>query len=282
MEAWQKRIGQIRESRPIYRELLDLYQKVREEQERMRDSSRGEFIPSKKEGRARLTEGDLPLFQKQDFPLDLDACVHLFQSICQIAEDANPFMAEQTRKIEETIKRRKLNLKKLLRDGLNDQKAARAAKRFEWDQNVFSFLIQNSVKPSVEAEMKHVSKDLAPETWLKGNCPVCGSLPHLALLGEEIGKRSLLCSFCGYRWGIERFFCPFCNNQEQDSLHYFYAENEESYRIDTCEKCHQYIKTIDLRKMEVPDASLEDLATLHLDILASQKGYGRPVPTLLF
>ena len=282
MEAWQKRIGQIKESRPIYREILDFYQKVREEQEGIGDPVRGEFTLSEKEGKGRLRGRDLPLFRKQDFPLDLDACVHLFQSLCQIAEDANPFMAEQTRKIEETIKSRKLNLKKLLRDGLDDQKAARAAKRFKWDQKVFSFLVQNSVKPFVEAEMRHASKDLAQETWLKGNCPVCGSLPYLALLGQEIGKRSLLCSFCGYQWRIERFFCPFCNNREQESLHYFYAENEESYRIDTCEKCHQYIKTIDLRKTEVPDPSLEDLATLHLDMLASQKGYGRPVPTLLF
>ena len=30
--------------------------------------------------------------------------------------------------------------------------------------------------------------------------------------------------------------------------------------------------------MEVSDPSLEDLATLHLDLLASQKGYQRPVP----
>jgi formate dehydrogenase maturation protein FdhE len=33
-----------------------------------------------------------------------------------------------------------------------------------------------------------------------------------------------------------------------------------------------------LRKIEEIDPALEDLATLHLDILASQKGYKRPVP----
>jgi formate dehydrogenase maturation protein FdhE len=34
----------------------------------------------------------------------------------------------------------------------------------------------------------------------------------------------------------------------------------------------------DYRKMEDSDPILEDLATLHLDILGSQKGYKRPVP----
>jgi FdhE protein len=100
----------------------------------------------------------------------------------------------------------------------------------------------------------------------------------LSLLKEEVGKRSLLCSFCGYQWRIERLVCPFCGNKEQESLQYFHAEGEEAHRIDLCDKCHQYIKTIDLRKIEAIDPILEDLATLHLDILASQKGYKRPIP----
>ena len=52
------------------------------------------------------------------------------------------------------------------------------------------------------------------------------------------------------------------------------------YRIDLCEKCHQYIKTIDARVEEILDPSLEDLATLHLDLLASQRCYHRPVVNL--
>jgi FdhE protein len=97
-----------------------------------------------------------------------------------------------------------------------------------------------------------------------------------------VRKQYLPCSYCGYQWRIERLFCQFCNNKEQEFLHYFYAEGEEAYRIDPCEKCHQYIKTIDLRKIEVIDPILKDLATLHLDILASQKGYKRPVVLSLY
>jgi len=72
--------------------------------------------------------------------------------------------------------------------------------------------------------------------------------------------------------------CPFCNNKDQESLHYFSAEGEKAYRIYLCDKCHQYIKTIDLRTIGESDPTLEDLATLHLDITASKKGYKRPVP----
>ena len=143
---------------------------------------------------------------------------------------------------------------------------------------MFLFLIQNSIRPSIEAGVEQLRSEVDPETWLKGYCPLCGSLPSLSLLKEEVGKRYLLCSFCGYQWRVERIFCPFCNNKDQESLHYFCGEGEETHRIDLCDKCHQYIKTIDTRNLQESDPVLEDLSTLHLDLLASQKGYKRPVP----
>jgi FdhE protein len=187
-------------------------------------------------------------------------------------------MAEQVRKIKEALDNKKIDLKNLLKEGVQEQKIERVADEFGLDIKVFSFLIQSSIKPSIEAGMEQLHSELDPETWLKGYCPVCGSLPSLSLLKEEGGKRYLLCSYCGYQWRIDRLFCPFCNNKEQESLQYFCGEGEEAYRIDLCEKCHQYIKTIDYRNLEESDPVLEDLATLHLDILASQKGYKRPIP----
>ncbi|MBW2642910.1 MAG: formate dehydrogenase accessory protein FdhE [Deltaproteobacteria bacterium] len=77
---------------------------------------------------------------------------------------------------------------------------------------------------------------------------------------------------------MDRLSCSVCDNKEQKFLKYFYGEGEESYRIDLCDKCHHYIKTIDVRDLEESDPSLEDLATLHLDVVAAQKGYERSVP----
>jgi FdhE protein len=186
-------------------------------------------------------------------------------------------MAEQVEKINEAIDNKKIDLKKLLKMGVNEKIIEQVAADFGLDKKVFSFLVQSSLKPSVEAGMEQVCGELDPETWLKGYCPVCGSLPSLSLLKEEGGKRYLLCSHCSYLWRIDRLFCPFCNNREQKSLQYFCGEGDEAYRIDLCDKCCQYIKTVDYRNLEESDPVLEDLATLHLDILASQKGYKRPV-----
>ena len=202
----------------------------------------------------------------------------LFQTLCQIGKDANPHMAEQARKIEEVLNNRRFDLREVIKKGIEEQRFEQIADEFGLDKRIFLFFIEESTRPSVEVAREQLRTEVDPETWLKGHCPICGSFPSLSLLKEETGKRYLLCSFCGFQWRIDRLICPFCSNKEQDSLRYLYAEGEEAYRIDLCEKCHQYIKTIDLRKLEESDPCLEDLATLHLDILVSKKGYKRSVP----
>jgi FdhE protein len=280
LENLKKRIQQLKKKRPGYKEILIFYQNIKEAQEKIKPSLRIEPLRLKKEWKDLLKKEGFPLLEKKDFPLDMESSITLFHSLCQIGKEANPHMAEQVRKIEEILDRKKVDLKKLFRKGFEEKRVEELADEHKLDKKVMLFFVRESIKPSIQAGVEKLSNEIDPETWLKGHCPICGSLPHLALLKEEVGKHYCLCSFCGYEWRVDRLVCPFCNNKEQDSLHYFYGEGEEVHRIDLCEKCHQYIKTIDLRKIEEIDPTLEDLATLHLDILASQKGYKRPVPNL--
>jgi FdhE protein len=278
LEKLKERIQQIKKKRPGYGEILNFYQKVREAQDKGKASLKIKPIQLRKEWKEILVKEGFSLIQKEDFPVDTKASIKLFQTLCQIGKDSNPHMAEQVIKIKEIIDGKKIDLKTLLKGGVKEQKIEQVADEFGLDKKVFSFLTMSSIKPSIEAGMEQFRSQLDPETWLKGYCPVCGSFPSLSLLRGEGGKRYLICSYCGYQWRIDRLFCPFCNNQEQGSLQYLYGEGEESFRIDLCDKCHQYIKTIDYRNLEESDPYLEDLATLHLDILASQKGYKRPIP----
>ena len=274
----EKRIQQLKQERPGYKDILDFYQKVKETQDKVKSSLKIEPIKLKKEWKELLAKEGFSLIKKEDFPLDIEASAGLFQAFCKIGKEANLHMAEQEKKIQTMIKKKKIDLKKLLREGLKEGRIEQIADEFGLDKKVFLFLVQNSIRPSIEAGMEQLRNEVDSETWLKGYCPICGSLPSLSLLKEEVGKRYLLCSYCGYQWRTDRIFCPFCNNIEQGSLQYFYGEGEATYRIDLCDKCHQYIKTIDQRMIEEGDLILEDLASLHLDILASQKGYKRPVP----
>lgn len=278
MKKPKERIQQIKKKRPGYGKILDFYQEVKEAQANVKASLEIDPIHLKKEWKELLAKEGFSLIQKEDFPLDIESSVKLFQTLYQIGKDANPYMAEQARKIEEAIENKRIDLKRLFKKGVKEKNIEQVADELGLDKKVFLFLVQSSMRPSVEAGMEKLRSELDPEAWLKGYCPLCGSLPTLSLLKEDVGKRYLLCSYCGYEWRVDRIFCPLCSNKDQEFLHYLVAEGEEAHRIDLCEKCHQYIKTIDLRKIEESDPVLEDLATLHLDILASQKGYKRPVP----
>jgi len=68
--------------------------------------------------------------------------------------------------------------------------------------------------------------------------------------------------------------CPFCGNEEQQTLSYFTVEGDERYRVDVCDVCKHYIKTLDFRNAgEEAILDVEDVATLHLDMLAHEEGY---------
>jgi FdhE protein len=275
LENLKKRIQQVKKKRPGYKEILDFYLKIKKAQEKIKPSLKLTPIPLKKELKELLSKEGFPLLEKKDFPIDPDSSTSLFHSLCKIGKQTNPTLAKQIRKIEKAILQKGLDLKKVLTGEIGGEKVA---DQFGLDKKVFLFLIHNSIKPSIEAIVEQIHKEVDPETWLKGYCPLCGSLPYLALLKGEGGKRYLLCSYCGYEWRVDRLFCPFCGNNDQGSLQYFTAEGEEHYRVDICDQCRQYIKTIDLREMELMDPGLEDLATLHLDLIASRKEYKRPVP----
>jgi FdhE protein len=278
METLKKRIQQIKKKRPGYKEMLDFYQRVREEQEKVRTSLTIEPIQLKKEWKALLSKEGFSLLERKDFPIDIEASLSLFKSLCRIGKEANPHMAEQVKKIEEAMSEKKIDLSTLFKGGGNEQRMEGVAEELGLDKKILLFFIHSSLNPSIEKGVEKLSQEIGTETWMKGSCPVCGSLPYLSLLKEETGKRFLLCSHCGYQWRIDRIICPFCNNRDQESLQNFYAEEEKTHRIDLCDQCHQYIKTIDLRTLGETDFPLEDLATLHLDITASKKGYKRPVP----
>jgi FdhE protein len=278
MYRLRERAQQLKEKRPGYGQILDFYVKVKEAQIKAKASVRMSPITLKNARKDLLTKEGVSLIQKEDFPVDGEASNELFHALCQIGQEANPHMAEQVKKIGEALDANKIDLKKLLKQGVTEQEIAQVAAERGLDTTVFLFLIQMSARPSIEEGMEQLRSGVDSENWRRGYCPVCGSLPALTLLRGEGRKRYSLCSYCGCEWRIDRLSCPVCDNKEQESLKYFSGEGEEACRIDLCDQCRHYIKTIDYGNLEASDPCLEDLATIHLDIVAVQKGYRRSVP----
>ena len=104
-----------------------------------------------------------------------------------------------------------------------------------------------------------------------------------AVLREEGhgGKRTLLCSLCLTEWECRRILCPYCGEQEFDALPVYTAEQFAYVRIDACNRCHHYIKTIDLTKNGLAVPSVDDIASVSLDLWAREQGYIRIRENLL-
>lgn len=91
-------------------------------------------------------------------------------------------------------------------------------------------------------------------------------------------ERLLSCGCCGSRWSFSRTTCPFCENQDQYRLRILEAEQEEMFRVDVCGACNGYLKTYLNEGDE--ELFLADWSTLHLDVLARNKGLLRKAASL--
>jgi FdhE protein len=108
-------------------------------------------------------------------------------------------------------------------------------------------------------------------------CPRCAALPVAAVLREEGhgAKRSLLCALCLHEWECLRIVCPACGEQDFDTLPIYTAEQFAHVRIDACDRCRHYIKTIDLTRDGLAVPCVDDIASVSLDLWARERGYRR-------
>jgi len=280
LDQIKERIAWLRKERPHYRDILDLYAQILEEHWKILPQLKITMPQvNKKLVQSRLAKG-LPLLGKEGFAIDLEAAQRLFHTVGEIGQGATPKMGDEIPRITEAAESGKLDLQALLSKHYNGDYLTHEAEHSGVDEGILSFLVQASVRPSVVAQMEQLKDSVNLEEWLQGQCPLCGSAPQMAQLRDEGGKRHLQCPFCGCQWRWERIACPYCSNKAFDSLHYLYSEEEEAYRVDLCDHCKGYIKTVDSRKLDYdPYLDLEDVVTIHLDILAMEKGYRRSAPT---
>lgn len=114
-------------------------------------------------------------------------------------------------------------------------------------------------------------------------CPLCGGRALFGVLRLEGdgGKRCMVCSFCGYEWEFRRILCPTCGEEEEKKLPVYVAEQFPHIRVEACETCKFYVRTIDLTKDGNAVPVVDDLAALPLTLWAHEHGYSRLQPNLL-
>ena len=96
----------------------------------------------------------------------------------------------------------------------------------------------------------------------------------------EGARRMLVCSACGLEWQFQRIVCPSCAESDPEKLPAFRDERHPVARIEACETCRRYVKSLDLSEDARPIPEVDDLVSLALDLWAVEQGFSRIEPGL--
>jgi FdhE protein len=167
----------------------------------------------------------------------------------------------------------------------DDPETARARLRIYWDGGLEArddYLSRAILQPWLRLlAAEHRRPQRAPR---QGACPFCSGLPWMVTRRTEKdshgAQRNLCCALCGGEWPFVRIRCPGCGEADPEKLPHFQDEARAAARIEACETCKRYVKSIDLTLDARPIAEVDDLVTLSLDLWAQEHGYTRIEPGL--
>jgi FdhE protein len=262
---------------------LGLCQQIAEVKTAFKTRHRGQVDIPDDEMKRRAEEGN-PLLDLQRLKTEPKLLREFFDDLLSLLKTNEFFSREEVNKL--IASKGKIDPVELIQPVLSgDLPGFKAySDQLEVEADLVSFVGLNLSQAVAELYAEKVKHKVDQESWVKGNCPVCGSHPAIERLMRDDGKRMLSCSLCGTEWYFKRIMCAFCSNEDQNSLRFFVVEEESpteksAFRVDVCDKCKIYIKTLDERKLPEsakPDLYLENLSTIYLDILAQKDGFESP------
>lgn len=276
LSALQKRVDEIIRDRPSHKEVLEFIREVITEQCRIKSTLKVVPVNSDPERAKEMTEG-LPLLGQKELCPHIASATNLFKRLCRVLSRNQPASPEAKR-LNQALRRKQIDFAKFFEGAGGRDKGyiSNLSKELNLSEELLLFLAQNSLKPLLETSTHDLREAVHQERWWRNYCPICGSSPFMARLRED-GERLLVCSLCNFEWRFQRLMCPVCGNGDSKRLRYFHAEKEGSgNRVDVCEQCKSYIKTVDTRGSKEEFIPLvEDMGSLYLDLLAQKEGYGR-------
>ena len=235
---------------------------------------------------ARLA-GGIALLRNVALPCEARHLRAIFIRLCKAATtvhaETSPGAPDHTiyTTLAETVKQGRLDLWTLGNMWLTSDVQALPA-QFE-AQGYAADLVLTLLRLTLLPCLEHVATQLAPlratQPWGRGYCPTCGAWPVLA---EQRGLeqwRYLRCGLCASSWEVDRLLCPFCTTRDFHVLGDLQVEGEEPrQRVATCDACQSYLKLRStLTPLTTPQLLVEEVALVHLDLIAMDKGYSPPL-----
>ncbi|HYT94658.1 MAG TPA: formate dehydrogenase accessory protein FdhE [Gemmataceae bacterium] len=224
--------------------------------------------------RAKL-EGGIPLLRGEELRLDESMFRARWAAVCAAFERHQD--AESLRALATALQQNRLSPRELLGDvlGGRPEEIHRRAELLTLDPLLTATVLRLTLFPVLSRWAVALAPLRQGIRWEHGFCPTCGSWP---LLGEFRGLeqlRFLRCGLCASAWEFPRLQCPFCGERDHRQLGYLHAEGEEaSRRACTCDTCRSYVKMVaTLTPLSEAGLLVADLATMHLDLAAAERGY---------
>ena len=181
-----------------------------------------------------------------------------------------------SRPILEVIAERSEEAEKRLKD---DPETAKTRLSVFWNEEHNDYIARAMLQPYAEA-LREARKD-PDRLHRQGHCPFCGGAPWISFRkGEEAGVRYLSCSLCGLDWNFNRISCPSCGEEDPHKLPMFQSDAHKNVRLEACETCRRYVKSIDLSRDARPIPEVDDLVSIAMDLWAVEEGWTRIEPGL--
>jgi formate dehydrogenase maturation protein FdhE len=156
--------------------------------------------------------------------------------------------------------------------------------RAYWETGEYDYLARAALAPYARM-LREIGQ--SPGRGVSGTCVFCGGgawvssrkIPPGPGTGEG-AMRLLHCALCAFTWQVGRIRCPSCGEEDPEKLPSYTAPQHAGVRIEACETCKTYVKSIDLTfdARRVPE--IDELLALSLDLWAVEQGYRRLEPGL--
>ncbi len=271
-----RRVAALRKSRPDLEEALSLQELlIRTALTSARPPEVQPFPLPHDALTARLQEG-VPLLHDQPVVVDVQYAADLFSRLVDALEQRDD--ADLRTRLDVLVAATAaMDPERLFGEAFvqHEDHLAEIAAEAGVDAELLATLGRQAVAPLLRAYAQRLMPLI--EGWNRGYCPICGGWPVLGgLRGVELAEW-LRCAVCGSGWRWQRLACAYCANDDYRLLGSLTVEGEPRFRVAVCERCHGYLKVANAFDPPPADLlALDDVASLHLDVAAIERGYHRP------
>jgi len=214
--------------------------------------------------------GQVPLFREADPWQDIA------RGLIPAVQEGFPDLAGDMTRLDSALAEGKL----ALHDYFGGDEEVRQDLLATWAESVsvaeagIVLVLNQAARIVLEKRATTIREHVKDLTWEKGYCPICGSFPSLAVIGEKIGERRLHCSRCGHDWLFSRVICPYCEREGQEEMDFFFIEDKPQESAYTCDQCQRYLITLNrVSDLNDRDLDVSALGLTHLDVILQEKNF---------